>query len=253
LRIVVHLLAIALIGTGMTSACLAEEVARDGGGPTLSANPDGSRPPAGEDAAGAAKPDNQRAPDGKGDRKAVTGEGGPNGNAVGRDFRPSSAGDKDSDAIDTRITVQPRRLGRRDAVREGDTKLRLHAPHIFRPRRLSAHEDSSRVTRDAIGLPVARHDGMEQGSGQRHDLPALVHNPDAVTTGFGAKAGDGLARTGAALGRPSNANPIVRPAALNRGTINGTNLARPGFGPSSVGGPAKSAVGINGTTIRPKH
>ena len=248
MRIVVHFVAIALIGTGLTLACLAEETARDGGSSTLSANPDGSRPPAGEDAAAdAARLDNQRAPDSKSDSKAVTGEGGPKGDAVGRDFRPSSAGDKDSDAIDTRITVQPRRLGRRDAVREGDTKLRLHAPHIFRPRRLSAHEDSSRVTRDAIGLPVARHDGMEQGSGQRHDLPALVHNPAAVTTGFDANAGG-------SLGRPlSNANPIVRPAALNRGTINGTNLARPGFGPSSVGGPAKQVTGISGTTIRPKH
>jgi hypothetical protein len=247
LRIVVHLLAIALISTGMTSACLAEEAARDGGGPTLSANPDGSRPPAGEDAAGAAKPDNQRAPDGKGDSKAVTGEGGPNGNTVGRDFRPSASGDKDSDAIDTRITVQPRRLGRRDAVREGDTKLRLHAPHIFRPRRLSAHEGSGGVTRDAVGLPVVRHDGMEQANGQRHDLRALVHDPAAATAGFGANASSGLGRT------PSNANPIVRPGALNHGTINGTNLARPGFGPSRVGGPAKQVTGINGTTIRPKH
>jgi hypothetical protein len=245
LRIVVHLLAIALLGTGLTLACLAEETARDGGGPTLSANPDGSRPPAGEDAAGAAKPDNQRAPDGKGDSKAVTGEGGPNGNAVARDFRPSASGDKDSDAIDTRVTVQPRRLGRRDAVREGDTKL--HAPHFFRSRRLSAHEGSGGVTRDAVGLSVARQDGMEQGSGQRHDLPALVHHPAAATAGFGANASGGLGRP------PSNANPIVKPAALNRGTINGTNLARPGFGPSSVGGPAKQVTGISGTTIRPKH
>jgi len=66
LRIVVRLLAIALIGTWMSFACLAEEAARDGGGSTLPANPDGSRPPAREDAAG---------------------------------------GGKDSDAIDTRITV----------------------------------------------------------------------------------------------------------------------------------------------------
>ena len=76
LRIVVHLLAITLIGTWMSLACLAEEAARDGGGSTLpAASPDGSRPPAREDAGG---------------------------------------GSKDADAIDTRITVQPRRLGRRD-------------------------------------------------------------------------------------------------------------------------------------------
>jgi hypothetical protein len=211
LRSVVHLLAIALIGTWMTQACLAEEAARDGGGSTLPANPDGSRPPAREDAAG---------------------------------------GGKDADAIDTRITVQPRRLGGRDAVREGDTKPRPFARHIFRPRR---SESSGHVTRDAIGLSVARQGGTEPGSGQRHDLPALVHDPATATSGFGANANGGLARTGAALGRPSNANPIVRPAALNRGAINGTSLARPGLGPSSIGGPAKPIAGINGTTIRPKH
>ncbi len=214
MRIVVRLPAIALIGTWMSFACLAAEAARDGGGSTLPANPDGSRPPARENAAG---------------------------------------GGKDADAIDTRITVQPRRLGKRDELREGDTKPRPFARHIFRPRR-SAHESPAGVTHDAIGLPVARHDGMEQGRGQRRDLPVLGHDPAAAPTGFGANASGGLARTGGALGRPSsNANQIVRPAALNRGTINGTNLTRPGVGPSSIGGPAKPVAGISGTTIRPKH
>jgi len=214
LRSVVHLLAIALIGTWMSFACLAEEAARDGGGSTLPANPDGSRPPAREDVAG---------------------------------------GGKDADAIDTRITVQPRRLGKRDELREGDAKPRPFVRHIFRPRR-SAHESPGGVTRDAIGLPVARHDGMEQGRGQRHEFTDLIHNPAVAPVGFGANANGGLARTGGALGRPSsNANQIVRPAALNRGTINGTNLTRPGVGPSSIGGPAKPVAGISGTTIRPKH
>ncbi len=214
MRIVVRLPAIALIGTWMSFACLAAEAARDGGGSTLPANPDGSRPPARENAAG---------------------------------------GGKDADAIDTRITVQPRRLGKRDELREGDTKPRPFARHIFRPRR-SAHESPAGVTHDAIGLPVARHDGMEQGRGQRRDLPVLGHDPAAAPTGFGANASGGLARTGGALGRPSsNANQIVRPAALNRGTINGTNLTRPGVGPSSIGGPAKPVAGISGTTIRPEH
>jgi hypothetical protein len=246
LRIVVHLLAIALIGAGMTPACLAEEATRDGGGSSLSANP-----PAGEDAAGAAKPDHQHARDGDGDSKAVTGEGGQKGNAVGRDVKPSISGGQDSDAVDTRITVQPRRLGKRDEMREGNIKPL--APRIFQLRRLSAHQGSGRVTRDAVGLPVAGHDGMEQESGQRHDLPALVHDRAAAPTGSGANASGGVARTGGALGRPTlNANPVVRPAALNRGTINGTALTRPSYGPSSIGGPAKPVAGISGTKIRPK-
>ena len=211
LRIVVHLLAIALIGTWMSFACFAEEAARDGGGSTLpAAKPDGPpRPPA-------------ELPRGM----------------------PSAPGGKDADAIDTRITVQPRRLGKRDELREGDTKPRPFARHIFRPRR---SESSGHVTRDAIGVPVAHPGGIEQGRAERHDIPALVNNPGAVPTGFGANASSGFARPGGALGHtPSNANPIVRPVVPNRGTINGTNFARPGVGPSSVGGPAKPVAGISG-------
>ncbi len=184
----------------MSFACFAEEAARDGGGSTLpAASPDGSRPPAREDAAGSSK---------------------------------------DADAIDTRITVQPRRLGKRDELREGDTKPRPFARPIFRPRR---SESSSHVTRDAIGEPVAHPGGIEQGIAERHDIPALVNNPGAIPTGFGANASRGFARPGGVFGHtPSNANRIVRPVVPNRGTINGTNFARPGFGPSSVGGPCEA-------------
>ena len=215
LRIVIHFLAIALMGTWISFACLAEEAARDGGGSSLPANSDGSLPPAREDVAG---------------------------------------GGKDSDAIDTRNTAQPRRLGKRDELREGDTKPRPFARHTFRPQRLSKREGSGQVSRDAIGLPVIRHDGKEQESGQRHDVPAVVHEPAVAPKGFGANASGGGARTGISVGRSSsNANLIVRPSALNRGTINGTTFARPGVGSSSVGGPAKPVAGISGTTIRPKH
>jgi hypothetical protein len=250
LRIVFHLLAIALIGAWMAPACLAEDAARDGGGSTLPASPDGTRPPAPEDAAGGAKLDRQRAPGDKDDSKTVTGEGGQGGNAAGRDVSPAPSVGKDSDAIDTRVTVRPRRLGKRDELKEGDTKPWPFARHIFRPRR---SESSGHVTRDAIGAPVAHPGGIEQGRAERREMPALVNNPGAVPTGFGTNASGGPARTGTALGRPSNVNPIVRPAALNRGAINGTKLTRPGVGSSSVGGPAKPVAGISGTTIRPKH
>lgn len=252
MRILVYLVAIAVIGTWMTQGSLAEEVSRDGGS-TVSANPDGSRPPVPEDATGGAKLDHRHAPDGKGESKTVTGEGGQKGNSVGRDVKPAPSVDKDSDAIDTRITVPPQRPGRRDAVKEGDSKARPFARHIFRPPR-SAHENPARVTRDAIGLPIGRHEGIEQGSAERHDTPALVNNPAAAPTGFGANTSGGSARPGEVFAHPlSNANPIARSSAPNRGTVNGTNLARPGAGPSSVGGPAKPVAGINGTSFRSKH
>jgi len=142
-------------------------------------------------------------------------------------------------------------LGKRDELREGDTKPRPFARHIFRPRR---SESSGHVTRDAIGVPVAHPGGIEQGRAERRDMPALENNPAAAPTGFGANTSGGLARTGGAFAHPpSNANQIVRPVVVNRGTINGTNFARPGVGSSSVGGPAKPNTGISGTTIRPKH
>lgn len=189
-RIVWHLLAIALIGTWITPACLAAEVARDGAG---------------------------------------------------------------SDAIDTRNTVESRRLGGQGAVREGNAKLlRRSASRLGLPRRWSAHERVHEVTRDAIGLPVAHHDGTEQEHGQRHDLPALVHNLSPATTGYGTNRSGSVAKTSGTFGHSPNANPVVRPAGLNRGTINGTNFARPGSGPSGIGGPAKSLAGISGTTIRHK-
>ncbi len=213
MRIVVHLLAITLIGTWMSFACFAEEAARDGGGSTLpAASPDGFRPLAREDAAG---------------------------------------GSKDADAIDTRITVHSWRPGARDAAKEGDREVSPFARPTFRPRR---SESSGHVTRDAIGEPVAHPGGIEQGKPERHDIPALVNNLGAIPTGFGGNASSEFARPGGVFGHtPSNANEIVRPVVPNRGTINGTNFARPVVGSSSVGGPAKPVAGINGTTIRPKH
>jgi len=224
LRVVVHLLAIALIGAWATLACLAEDAPGTGRDSTPSANPDG-----------------------KDDSKTGISEGADKGNAAGRDVKPSAPGGKDSDAIDTRITMQPRRLGKRHELSEGN--IRPIAPHIFRPRR-SAHESHGRVSRDAIGVSVARPGGMEQGSAEH----PLGNDPAGAPTGFGANNSGGVARPGGALGhQPSNANPNVRSSTLNRGTINGTNVARPGVGPSSVGGPAKPITGISGTTIRPKH
>ncbi len=223
LRIVVHLLVIALIGVLATQACLAEDAPGTGAGSAPSANPDG-----------------------KDDSKTGMSEGADKGNAAGRDVKPSAPGGKDSDAIDTRI-VQSRRLGKRHELREDD--IRPIAPHIFRPWR-SAHESHGRVSRDAIGVPVARPGSMEQRSAEH----PLGNNPAGAPTGFGENTSGGVARPGGPLGhQPSNAYPNVRPSTLNRGTINGTNVVRPGVGPSSVGGPANPITGISGTTIRSKH
>ena len=46
----------------------------------------------------------------------------------------------------------------------------------------------------------------------------------------------------------------VRPVAIRPGVINGSAVTplHGAGGPSSIGGPAKAATGINGTAFRPK-
>jgi hypothetical protein len=72
---------------------------------------------------------------------------------------------------------------------------------------------------------------------------------------LGASAGAAVAEanpSGPKFFRPhANAPATIVPP--NRATISGTNASRLGSGPAKLGGPAKPASGINGTTIRPKH
>lgn len=177
--------------------------------------------------------------------EAGAGEGTQKGKAAASDVNASG---KDLNGIDTRISVQPRRLGRRDVVREGNSNVRLLTSR-YPARRLSAHSVSGRVTRDAIGVPVARQEGLEQRNGPH--LPAVV--PNATNGAISSGAGSGLAKNPGTPGGPP-LNALGRPAAFNRGTISGTNHSRPGFGsPPGIGGPAKSTAGISGTGIRPKY
>ena len=195
LRIVVHLLVIALIGVLATQACLAEDAPGTGAGSAPSANPDG-----------------------KDDSKTGMSEGADKGNAAGRDVKPSAPGGKDLRRDRYAHPVQSRRLGKRHELREDDRSDRSLRT-IFRPWR-SAHESHGRVSRDAIGVPVARPGSMEQRSAEH----PLGNNPAGAPTGFGENTSGGVARPGGPLGHtPSNANPNVRPSTLNRGTINGTN------------------------------
>jgi hypothetical protein len=69
-----------------------------------------------------------------------------------------------------------------------------------------------------------------------------------------AEGGGGVARSEGLVGRAVlHPNLIVRPAASNPATINGTGVIHGHSGPSGIGGPAKAAAGVNGTTIRSKH
>jgi hypothetical protein len=214
------LLAAFLLDVTAPRISLAEEsgsAAHDGAGSNSAGEPSSSRPPSGENVAGGA---------GK-----------------------SAPENRDSDRIDTRITVQPRgpAVGR-DYASELKAKVRSWAASHLRPHSLSAPEPSGGgVVRNAIGMSVGRHEDLKRRDGEPHGLRPAAQIP-AVAAGV-TQSGD--------VDRPPivkpNAGPTVSPAASSRGAINGTSLTRPGHAPSGVGGPAKAVAGISGTTIRPKQ
>jgi len=149
------------------------------------------------------------------------------GNTDKKGSIPAGASGKDSDRIDTRITVQPHRPALKP------TTIKSLVPGSPRSFRLSRSLPSGGVVRNAIGARVPARENL----GGPH-FPISVHSPAA-------------GRTGNAVVAP-NLKPIVRPTALNSGAINGTTQIR-GSVPSSIGGPGRAVAGINGTTIRPKH
>jgi hypothetical protein len=106
--------------------------------------------------------------------------------------------------------------------------------------------------RNAIGQPVAAHDGIHSRNEDGHALQ--VHVPAVAGPPAGAAAA-GSTEAKTELERPAIARPIPGPIVsapiVQRGTITGTGLVRPNSAPSRVGGPAKVAGGINGTTMRP--
>jgi hypothetical protein len=124
---------------------------------------------------------------------------------------------------------------------------------------MPASKATEPVTRNAIGVPVDRHDI------DRHDnVPGAKSVPNgAQPAGSGSAAAAGPAKVDAALehrdspqlpGSPQlKVSPPVSPTIVNRGSINGTAFTRPGSGQSAIGGSAKTATGISGSTIRPKH
>jgi hypothetical protein len=221
-RIVLCLLAVVLIEVATLRIGYAEEAARTADHPAASDSKGGHD----EDAKG---------------------EGG-----GARNADPPSSDVKASDPIDTRITVQPHRSASgRDDGKDARTKLRFLAP-TFRGHRFSRTETPG-VARNAIGVPVSRHDAGKRRNGEHLDSLAAPHEPAAgtlATEGSGA----GHTKTEGQSDRPAlNSNQIVRPTAPTNGVINGTGIVQRGSGPPRIGGPTTSAAGINGTTIRPKH
>jgi hypothetical protein len=201
----------------------------DGEGSHLSAPADGTHPPS--------------------EGKGANGEGARNGanNSTG-EGHPSVPGVEGNDAIDTRISVQPRRPG---GVRRklGDVNPKtglLFGAHL-QPRGAFAPGVSHRFVRNAIGARFARHEGPEQDMGQPNFWNGM-HGGAPGTINPAERAGGHWAN------RPMpNTGPIVKPGVFNGAAINGSTVKRPGVGTARIGGANANTAGINGTSIRPKR
>jgi hypothetical protein len=148
------------------------------------------------------------------------------------------SGNNPPDGIDTRITVQPHASGKLG----GNTKTKIELPGTvnLQRRTFPAAKLAKPASHNAVGVPVPLRDNAE-----RHDS---AHSGYAITPHANPTKPE------AHIGPPAAiAKPVVAPAIANRGAINGTGLIQRGTGPSRIGGPSTAAVGINGTTIRPKH
>jgi hypothetical protein len=181
---------------------------------------------------------------------------------AGENAAPPSSGANGED-IDTRITVQPHgpvgksgKLGEKTNPIQPIKLINAHR-RTFSPSRSAGH-----VTPNVLGVTGGQHPNLQQGPSEHFESKGV-----GATTAIGTAAGVGSANIGFAkpannLGRP----PIFRSTGLSPLSAGTKTLIRGGIGgPSSnrhtvglgtaagIGGPARTATGINGTSIRATH
>jgi hypothetical protein len=158
---------------------------------------------------------------------------GPTAKGAKRPERPP-----DVTGIDTSITVQTRRPA-------GDHKTTISIGPKGLPPAL-AHRAPAGVTRNAIGVPVTSGGVTHGSNGGRPGLASPAQLPAPLPS---------VTRANQGVGGPKIATPNVQApvTGLNRGSLSGNSPAHRGLALSGLGGPAKTATGINGTTIRRKQ
>lgn len=170
-------------------------------------------------------------------------EGGKDERGAGEgDHHPTGPDGHDHDRADTHISVEPNGPTRRDAAKDVRARPRSFTYGNLRQHRLLA-PPAGGVARNAIGVTLPPH---EVG----HVTPMVVHGP-AAAPGLGIGANGPNAK-------PSHGfHPVLAPgviaAPVNRATIAGTGMTKPGSSASGIGGPAKAVVGINGSKIKPRY
>jgi hypothetical protein len=103
--------------------------------------------------------------------------------------------------------------------------------------------------RNAIGVRVAPQTGIQENT-----APPGLHAPPQLPSAPASGMSRQFPAAGAG-GRPGTArlSPYLTGTPQSHGSIGGTALIRPGVAPHAIGGPAKTAAGINGTTFKNKY
>ena len=150
--------------------------------------------------------------------------------------------DKPSD-IDTRISVQPRLLGK------SVNPNRSVAQSPYHRRTLSALPRAHiPPVRNAIGIPISLRGNLGPSTGlHSNNLPG---SPSVVSPAVPNNMTNHSTRIGGAAERVPHSTPNVVSPDAGRGAISGTGVANRYLGPPQIGRP-KAVAGINGTTIKP--
>lgn len=169
---------------------------------------------------------------------------------------------KAPDDIDTRITVQPHR-GNNKGGHFGDTKFKTESTTAQRNVHRRAFQLSPaphQTIRNAIGIPVPRHEGNARHEGEHRNLLGGARNPASGTTAAAEGATGHFIKPEGSIDHPLPPPPNLfgKPRVENGRGISGTGMnagpTRHSGGTASLGAAPPPTGGINGTTIiRHKH
>jgi hypothetical protein len=181
------------------------------------------------------------------DKPAIKDRGASKGSTVGPAPKgtPERAGANEkgsgNNAIDTRITVQPRpalKLPPKVSV----TTIPPNARNLF-------HQSSPRE----IASPVRNATGILVSTPQAAKTPIVGSPPTAAYGSAIGAAPHAVATAVPGTARQGAASIVHVSPVSNSSVITGTGVTRPGAGAGVIGGPAKNVAGINGTAFRPKR
>ena len=173
---------------------------------------------------------------------------------AGNNSTPPSGGANTED-IDTRITVQPRGPSSGKPGRVGSTTSPIVPLKLINPHRrtFSPSRAANRLPPNASSIPGVQRQNVKQNVGERFEYKGLAQRPAIAGTSGAGSGGLGLVKPASTLGRspavqPTVTSPLAGDAkTVIRGGIGGPSLNHHA---STLGGPARTVTGINGTSIR---